>query len=45
VESSVVEPADVLDHGELELEAGAPDAAGDQLGREAVDEALGGALS
>jgi hypothetical protein len=32
---------DVLDDGELELGAGAPDAVGDQLGLEAVDEALG----
>jgi hypothetical protein len=41
VEPTVVEPADVLDDGELELGAGAPDAIGDQLGLEAVDEALG----
>ena len=37
----VVEPADVLDDRELELGARAPDAVGDQLGLEAVDEALG----
>src|SRR5688572_26721723 len=37
----VVEPADVLDDGELELAAAAPDAVGDQLGLEGIDEALG----
>ena len=41
VQPVVVEPADVLDDGELELGAGAPDAVGDQLGLEGVDEALG----
>ena len=41
VQTGVVEPADVLDDGELELRAGAPDAVGDELGLEAVDEALG----
>jgi hypothetical protein len=35
-----VEPRDVLDGGELELCAGAPDAVTDQLRLEAVDEAL-----
>ena len=45
VEAVVVEPADVLDDGELELRSGAPDAVGDELGLEAVDEALAGALS
>ena len=37
----VVEPADVFDDRELELRSRAPDAIGDQLGIEAVDEALG----
>ena len=32
-----VEPGDVLNDGELELAAGAPDAIGDQLGLEAVE--------
>jgi hypothetical protein len=41
VESAVVEPADVFDHGELELGSGAQDAVGDQLRLEAVDERLG----
>jgi hypothetical protein len=41
VEAVVVEPADVLDDGERELRAAAPDAVGDELGVEAVDEALG----
>ena len=36
-----VEPGDVFDDRELKLGAGAPDAIGDQLGLEAVDEALG----
>ncbi len=36
-----VEPGDVLDDRELELGAAAPDAVADQLGLEAVDEALG----
>jgi hypothetical protein len=33
-------PADVFDDGELELRSGLPDAVGDQLGLEAVDEPL-----
>jgi hypothetical protein len=37
----VVEPAEVLHDRELELRARAPDAVGDQLGLEAVNEALG----
>ena len=37
----MVEPADVFDDRELELRACPPDAVGDQLGLEAVDEALG----
>jgi hypothetical protein len=41
VQTAVVEPADVLDDGELELRSSAPDAVGDELGLEAVDEALG----
>jgi hypothetical protein len=41
VQAVVVEPADVLDDGELELRAGAPDAVGDRLGLEAVDERFG----
>jgi hypothetical protein len=41
MQSAVVEPADVLDHGDLELGFGAPDAVGDQLRLEAVDERLG----
>jgi hypothetical protein len=41
VEAAGVEPADVFDDRELELCPGAPDAVGDQLGLEAVDEALG----
>jgi hypothetical protein len=44
VEALVVEPGDVLDDGELELGAGAPDAVADQLGLEAVDEALRGGV-
>ena len=42
VQALVVEPGDVFDDGELELCAGAPDAVADQLGLEAVDEALRG---
>ena len=42
MDALVVEPGDVLDDGELELGPGAPDAVADQLGLEAVDEALGG---
>jgi hypothetical protein len=38
VQAVVVKPADVLDDGELELAAAAPDAIGDQLGFERVDE-------
>jgi hypothetical protein len=41
MEALVVEPGDVLGDGELELGAAAPDAVADQLGLEAVDEALG----
>jgi hypothetical protein len=37
----VVRPADVLHDGQLELGPGAPDAIGDQLGLEAVDETFG----
>jgi len=44
VQAAVVEPGDVLDDRELQLAAGAPDAVGDQLGLEAVDEALGHAV-
>ena len=40
VEAAVVEPADVLDDRELELASGPPDAVGDELGLEAVEEAL-----
>jgi hypothetical protein len=36
VQSGVVEPAEVLHDGQLELGAGAPDAVGDQLGLEAA---------
>ncbi len=38
MQAGVVEPADVLDDGELELRPATPDAGGDQLGLEAVDE-------
>jgi hypothetical protein len=41
VQTGAVVPADVLDDGELELAARAPDAIGDQLRFEAVDERLG----
>jgi len=41
VQAAVVEPADVLDRRELELRPGAPDAVGDQLGLERIDERLG----
>jgi hypothetical protein len=41
VQPGGVVPADVLDDGELELTARPPDAVGDQLGLEAVDERLG----
>ena len=37
----MVEPGDVFDDGELELCSCLPDAIGDELGLEAVDEALG----
>jgi hypothetical protein len=40
VEAVVVEPRDVFDDRKLELGLGAPHAVGDQLGLEAVDEAL-----
>jgi hypothetical protein len=40
VHLAVVAPAEVLDDGELELRPGAPDAVGDELGLEGVDEAL-----
>ena len=42
MEALVVEPGDVFDDSELELCSGAPDAVADQLGLEAVDEALRG---
>jgi hypothetical protein len=45
VQPGGVEPADILDDGEFELGSGASDAVGDELGLEAVDEALGRALS
>jgi hypothetical protein len=41
VQAVVVEPGDPLDDRELELGSGTPDAIGDQLGLEGVDEALG----
>ena len=41
VEALVVEPADVANDRELELRLCSPDAIGDQLGLEAVDEAFG----
>jgi hypothetical protein len=41
VQTVVVKPADVLDDPELELRSGAPHTVGDQLGLEAVEEALG----
>src|SRR3954454_17840457 len=41
VQAGGVEPANVFDDRQLELGAGAPDSVGDQLGLEAVDEALG----
>jgi len=41
VSAGVVEPADIFDDRELELRSGAPDAIGDQLGLERVDEGLG----
>jgi len=45
VQAVVVEPADVLHDGQLELRAGLPDAVGDQLSLEAGDEALASAVS
>ena len=42
VQALVVEPGDVLDDREFELRSAAPDAVADQLGLEAVDEALRG---
>ena len=41
VQAGGVEPGDPLDDRELELGAVAPDAVGDQLALEGVDEALG----
>jgi hypothetical protein len=41
VQADGVEPSDSLHDRELELGPGAPDAVGDQLGLEGVDEALG----
>ena len=41
VQAGGVETADVFDDRQLELGAGAPDTVGDELGLEAVDEALG----
>jgi hypothetical protein len=41
VQPGVVEPAEVFHDGRLELRSRLPDAVGDQLGLEAVDEALG----
>jgi hypothetical protein len=41
VQPGMVEPGDVLDGRELELGLGPPDAIGDQLGLEAVDERFG----
>jgi hypothetical protein len=41
VQSRRVEPGDPLDDRQLELRSGLPDAVTDQLGLEAVDEALG----
>jgi hypothetical protein len=41
VQPGAVEPAEVFDDSGLELVAGTPDAIGDQLGLERVDEALG----
>jgi hypothetical protein len=38
VQPGIVEPADVLDDRDLELRPPPPDAVGDQLGLEAVDE-------
>jgi hypothetical protein len=41
LEAVVAEPADVLHDGERELGSAAPDAVGNELGLEAVDEAFG----
>jgi hypothetical protein len=41
VQACVVEPADPLDDRELELGAGLPDAVGDELGLEGINERLG----
>jgi hypothetical protein len=41
VQALVVEPGDVFDDGQLQLGARVPDAVGDQLGLEGVDETLG----
>ncbi len=41
VEACVVEPAEVLDDRQFELRARLPDAVGDELGLDRVDEALG----
>ena len=41
VQAGVVEPAEVFDDGELGLEACAEDTAGDELGLQGADEALG----
>jgi hypothetical protein len=40
VQPCAVEPAEVLDDGEFELAAGAPDTIADQLGLDRVDEGL-----
>jgi hypothetical protein len=45
MEPGVVEPADVFGDGELELSTRAPEAIGDQLGLEAVDEQFGERMS
>jgi hypothetical protein len=41
VQAAGVKPGEVFDDRELELAASAPDAVGDQLGLDRVDEALG----
>jgi hypothetical protein len=41
VQARLVEPAEALDDGEREVASAAPDAVGDQLGLDRVDEALG----
>jgi hypothetical protein len=40
VQACAVEPAEVLDDGEFDLAAGAPDAIADELGLDRVDEGL-----